>query len=65
MPNSEKVPTAPPSPSVREPSPVDVLVDGWFVETFHNIGLPTPQFNRFSAARDDLKTRLRAATNKE
>mgnify|MGYP003465473341 FL=1 len=34
------------------------IVDAWFVETFHNIGLDTPSFNRFRAAADRLKARL-------
>lgn len=36
----------------------DAIVDAWFVETFHNIGLDTPSFNRFRAAADRLKARL-------
>ncbi len=39
-------------------APFDVIVDAWFVETFHNIGLDTPTFNRFRAAADRLKARL-------
>ena len=53
----ETTTTAAPSPP-RSAS--DDVVDEWFIETFHNIGLDTPLFNRFSAAREMLKARLRA-----
>ncbi len=36
----------------------DAVVDEWFVETFHNIGLDAPAFNRFRSAADELKRRL-------
>ncbi len=36
----------------------DAIVETWFVETFHNIGLDAPAFNRFRSAADDLKRRL-------
>jgi hypothetical protein len=56
--------TAPAAPAViipdSPPSANDVLIDAWFVETFHNLGLDTPSFNRFRAAADELKRRLRA-----
>ena len=35
-------------------------IDAWFFETFHNLPLSTELFNRFNAARDELKRRLRA-----
>ncbi len=58
--NDESTPmTAPPPADVCTPSPTDVLVDAWFVDTFHNRGFDAPQFNRFRAAADDLKARLR------
>lgn len=38
----------------------DLLVEAWFVETFHNLGLHGELFNRFRRAADDLKARLRA-----
>lgn len=44
----------PPAPAPES----DAVVDAWFVETFHNIGLDTPSFNRFRAAADLLKARL-------
>lgn len=37
----------------------DTVVDQWFLETFHNRGLGTDEFNRLNAARDELKRRLR------
>ncbi len=36
----------------------DAVVETWFVETFHNIGLDAPAFNRFRSAADELKRRL-------
>lgn len=47
------------------PSPMDDLVEAWFVETFHNIGLDAPLYNRFHAAKLTLKTRLAALVVKE
>lgn len=43
---------------VYDAPPSDAVVDAWFVETFHNIGLDAPAFNRFRSAADDLKRRL-------
>lgn len=46
---------------VAPPSPVDRVVDSWFVETFHGIpDLKVEHFNRFRAAADRLKDRLSA-----
>ncbi len=48
-----------PAPSTApEPSKLARIVDAWFVQHFHNRGLDTPEFNRLSAARDELKARL-------
>lgn len=55
--------TAPPELDlvvVAPPRPFDGLVEAWFVETFHDIGLPVELFNRFRAAADRLKSRLPA-----
>lgn len=46
--------------SFSEPTATDAMVEAWFVETFHNLGLPGELFNRFRRAADDLKARLRA-----
>lgn len=47
---------------VPAPRPLDVLVEAWFVETFHGIpDLQVQHFNRFRAAADRLKARLAAA----
>lgn len=43
------------------PSATDLLVEQWFVETFHNRGLPVHEFNRVRQQADALKERLRAA----
>lgn len=45
---------------VPAPAPTDLIVDAWFVETFHNIELPTYFHNRFLEAATRLKARLRA-----
>jgi len=45
-----------------QPSATDVLVDEWFIETFHNLGLDVQLYNRFYAAKDSLKARLAALT---
>jgi len=42
-----------------QPSSTDQIVDAWFADTFFNLALPTDLQNRLSAARDDLKQRLR------
>jgi hypothetical protein len=42
----------------------DGLIDAWFIETHHNIGLGTEAFNRFYRAKEDLKARIRAALTK-
>jgi hypothetical protein len=39
----------------------DQIVDEWFIDTFHGQPLSTEMFNRFNAARDDLKRRLARA----
>lgn len=47
--------------SAQEPSKADRTIDAWFFETFHNLStLPDHLFNRFNAAREELKKRLRA-----
>jgi hypothetical protein len=45
---------------VSAPSDAAALVDLWFIETFHNQGFHTPQFNRLYAAKENLKERLSA-----
>lgn len=60
--------TAPEQPEqAPEPSPVDVAVDAWFVENFYNAGpdLSAALFNRFTQAKEALKARLKALTQKE
>jgi hypothetical protein len=50
------------------PTATDLVVDRWFLETFHNHGpaLPVELFNHFRAATARLKERLNAAlTTKE
>jgi hypothetical protein len=57
--------TAPPGLDpvvVPAPRPLDLVIEAWFVETFHGIpDLPVHHFNRFRAAADRLKDRLAAA----
>jgi len=36
------------------------LVEAWFRDTFHNLPISTELYNRFFAAKEDLKARLRA-----
>jgi hypothetical protein len=45
------------------PTATDIVVDLWFLETFHNHGpaLPVELFNHFRAATATLKERLNAA----
>lgn len=60
---SSSATTLPPEAAVELVSAApatDALVDAWFVETFHNQGFDAPLFNRFRAAADELKRRLRA-----
>lgn len=41
------------------PAPSDLLVESWFVATFHGLpDLSVDHFNRFRAAADRLKARL-------
>lgn len=48
-----------PEPELEAPpSPTDALVEGWLVQWFHNLGLPTELQNRIRQAADDLKARL-------
>jgi len=65
---STRVETDVTNPAVRPippvPSRFDAVVDRWFVETFHNIGLQTELFNRFRAAADALKREIAALTSK-
>jgi hypothetical protein len=50
-----------PEVHVRTSAPSDDAVEAWFVDYFHNVpGLTTDLYNRFRAAADDLKARLRA-----
>lgn len=46
--------------AVEAPAPTDAIIETWFVETFHNQGLDAPLFNRYRAAADALKVRLRS-----
>jgi hypothetical protein len=48
------------SVDVVPPTATDLLVETWFVETFHNQGYDAPLFNRFRAAAEVLKARLRS-----
>lgn len=45
---------------VAAPAPFEAIVDAWFVETFHNLALPSDLQNRLADARERLKARLRA-----
>jgi hypothetical protein len=51
-----------PNPAEASPTATDLVVDLWFLETFHNHGpaLPVELFNHFRAATT-LKERLNAA----
>lgn len=64
-----KAATPAPEPQISEASPTatDLVVDLWFLETFHNHGpaLPVELFNHFTAAKATLKQRLNAALTKE
>jgi hypothetical protein len=48
-----------------KPSPVDAIVEEWFVQTFHNRGLDEQLYNLARRQTDVLKARLAAALNKE
>jgi len=51
-------PDAQPSPEAEVRSAQEF--EDWFVETFHNVpGLTTELYNRFRAAADEFKARLR------
>lgn len=41
------------------PARADRIVDHWFTDTFHNIGIDPQLYQRFTAAREDLKRRLK------
>ncbi len=43
------------------PPPTDAVIEGWWQETFCNIGLDTQLYNRFRAAADRLKALVAAA----
>jgi len=49
--------------SKNEPKPIhkdlDKLVDDWFVETFHNLGLPVQHYNHFQEKKEILKNKLK------
>ncbi len=49
------------------PTATDLVVDLWFIETFHNHGpaLPVELFNHFTAAKVTLKQRLAALTKED
>jgi hypothetical protein len=39
----------------------DVVVEKWFIDTFHNRGISGEEYNRLVAAKNDLKARLARA----
>ncbi len=50
-----------PPPLAPPPPPTDAVIEGWWQETFCNIGLDTQLYNRFRAAANRLKALLAAA----
>ncbi len=49
-------------PTVEDPAPAsrtDAIVDAWFADTFHNLGLDVELYNRFHAAKEALKAALK------
>lgn len=50
-----------------EPSPIENVVNQWFIEHFHNHGpaVPVELFNHFRAAKDKLIQRLAALTKED
>lgn len=41
-----------------EPSPADAIIERWYADSFHNLGLPTDLQNRFHVAKERLKSLL-------
>lgn len=57
-------------PTIKEqpklPSEVEAVIEEYHVDTFHNRGYDTTQYNHFRAATEKLKVRLAAVlTSKE
>ena len=46
-----------------QPNPIhkdlDKLVEDWFVETFHNLGLAVQHYNHFQEKKEILKNKLK------
>lgn len=53
--------TSRPDVEVVVAPPADLIIEAWFVETFHGRGLHVEDFNHFRRQTDALKARLAAA----